>query len=160
MQKLRVHYRVEWFTTFCDFRKWTHCCRQDIFLWVKFQKNRLACVMHTRQSFYLKKKITGTLQKLIFFGKFANIFLLNNSGRNTVLWQVVMNPFRIYRESFCQGLYQCSWIPFVFIVNLSAGVYTSVHESLSYLSGIFLPGFLPVFMNPFHIYWESFYQGC
>ena len=85
------------------------------------KKNRLACVMHTRQSFHLKK-ITGTLQKLIFFGKFANIFLLNNSGRNTV----------------CM---------------------TSGHESLSYLSRIFLPGFIPVFMNPFRIYCESFCRG-
>ena len=72
---------------------------------------------------------------------------------------VFMNPFRIYCESFCRGFYQWSWIPFVFIGNLSAGVFTSVHESLSYLLGIFLPGFLAVFINSFRIYCESFCRG-
>ena len=32
------HTRVEWYSTFCDFRKRALCCRSGIFLWVQFQK--------------------------------------------------------------------------------------------------------------------------
>ena len=34
-----VFIRVEWYSTFCDFRKATHFCRSGIFLGVHFQKN-------------------------------------------------------------------------------------------------------------------------
>ena len=36
-EKLNMCSRVEWYITFCDFRRWTLCCRWGIFLWVQFQ---------------------------------------------------------------------------------------------------------------------------
>ena len=60
----RLTVRVEWFTTFCDFRKGTYFCRSSLFLWIQFQKKLANFAAHEpKLSFW---KITGPL-KMIFF---------------------------------------------------------------------------------------------
>ena len=63
--------RVEWFTIFCDFRKWTHCWRSSIFLWIQFFKK--ICKFRTC---WKVKKNSGTLKMNVFF-ILANAFRLH-----------------------------------------------------------------------------------
>ena len=65
--------RVEWFSTFFDFRKATHFCRSCIFLRVQFQK--ICNFGSERGKVFIFQKITGTIQIIIFCWKFAETFL-------------------------------------------------------------------------------------
>ena len=48
--------RVEWFSTFCDFQNWTHCCQS-----VQFQNQKINKLGRARKVFIFKK-FTGTLK--------------------------------------------------------------------------------------------------
>ena len=63
--------RVEWFTTFCDFRNWTHCCRPGLILWVQSKKSANLAALAAKFSFFQKETL-----KWWFFQKFENFFLL------------------------------------------------------------------------------------
>ena len=65
-------HRVEWFTTFCDFRKATGFWQSGIFLEFQFLKIRK---FRYAQSFHFQK-ITGTFKIYNFF-KFAETFIIN-----------------------------------------------------------------------------------
>ena len=60
-----VNSRVEWFTTFFDFRKWTHGCRSCIFLWVQFQKIGKFC--RTRVIVFSSKNHVGLKNEYLFW---------------------------------------------------------------------------------------------
>ena len=75
--RARVHtYKGRVIFIFYDFWKWANCYRLAIFLWVKFQKNQ-QILPRARQSYYIFKKITGTLKMNIFDWKFAETFLIH-----------------------------------------------------------------------------------
>ena len=59
--------RVEWFSTFCDFQNWTHCCQS-----VQFQNQKINKLGRARKVFIFKK-FTGTF-KINIFSLFSNIF--------------------------------------------------------------------------------------
>ena len=58
--------RVEWFSTFCDFQNWTHCCQS-----VQFQNQKINKLGRAPKVFIFKK-FTGTL-KINIFSLFSNI---------------------------------------------------------------------------------------
>ena len=61
--------RVEWFSPFIDFRKWTHYCRSVIFQWVQFQLIlKFGRAVHWRQSLKNHKDFKMN----ILFWQFAN----------------------------------------------------------------------------------------
>ena len=60
-----VYSRVEWFSTFCDFRKATRFCRSGVFFLVQYQNIIEFRSTHARLSFHFQK-VTGTLQVKIF----------------------------------------------------------------------------------------------
>ena len=61
--------RVEWYSTFCDFRKRAHCCRSVTFVSVQFRKIVKFC--HTNSAFTRSKVFSLVLSeestKLIFY---------------------------------------------------------------------------------------------
>ena len=67
--------RVEWFTTFYDFRKWTHCCRSGIFLWfftsIKFEIMQF-WIFYFRPPKWLKCFLIWTKKKNSF--EFLSLF--------------------------------------------------------------------------------------
>ena len=80
--------RVEGFTTFCDFRKWTHCCRSGIFLWVQLQKNR-HILPGAQQSFYFQKIIVKLNWIFFFIGKYL-LFTYKNTRKKEIEKKIIL----------------------------------------------------------------------
>ena len=70
-----LHFRVEWYSTFCHFRKWALCCRLGILYFLE-SKNSANLASQARGKEFNFQTITGTFAINIFFRKFASTFLL------------------------------------------------------------------------------------
>ena len=90
-----LYNRVDWFSTFCDFQKLTHCCQSGLFLSVQFKKTRqngmCVCVLQTRQSLN-SLKITRTLQIYTLYIYFYNLQMPFLFQRNYLNFNTFFRP--------------------------------------------------------------------
>ena len=92
---MRLYWRREWFRTFCDFQKWTHCFRADIFLRSSIPKNnqnrlRTCIASVAKFLFFLNRDLKNE-----YFQKFANTFLFH---KKTITQKKIWNKIFSY---FC-----------------------------------------------------------
>ena len=116
---LTLQGRVEGFSFFCDFRKWTYCCWLVIFLWVQFQKIRKYIIFawpsfHYQKIILLQRKIAKKKiwEKISFFQfyfrppKWAKRFLtwskeFLNKLRNKFFFRCNLHKCKIKKYFFC-----------------------------------------------------------
>ena len=73
---------------FRNFRKWSHCCRSDLFLWVQFQKFNILYLAFALHSKALTLQENENLQIPSFF----QITITKKNIRNQELLNIILVP--------------------------------------------------------------------